>query len=238
MKPDGLWVSSRLTRWSSGECVYSWRLYGRWSPGRGEASASTKSMARLRRYIENCLEDYTLLGTLTYGEAYPCLREAKRHLRACCRWLMSQGGCTSVLWVLEYQARGAPHFHLLLASDFIPHQDLARAWHRATRRTSSIAAGTSIERIQGSRLAVGQYLSKIASEFTKKRQKNQSIDWSGRYWGVVGERGMKPVDAVEAFLPIEVAISVADQVRRESRGGSMRRGWVQWCRDTDASIME
>ncbi len=56
--------------------------------------------------------------TLTYGKRLPQnSREVKRHIKAFREW-MRRHGYQSYLWKLEYQMRGAPHFHFIIFHDW------------------------------------------------------------------------------------------------------------------------
>lgn len=65
-------------------------------------------------------ELYSITGldrhmVLTYSGTSPRRGdEAKTHLRAFCRWAKRLG--VGGVWVMEFQDRGTPHFHLLLYS--------------------------------------------------------------------------------------------------------------------------
>lgn len=53
--------------------------------------------------------------TLTYGDEYPDARTAKKHLRALFERIRRKmdGLPVSAVWRLEFQVRGAPHFHII-----------------------------------------------------------------------------------------------------------------------------
>lgn len=67
--------------------------------------------------------------TVTYGENFPDEMQAKEHLWALTTWLKRKNPRAAILWRLEPQERGAPHFHLLaFGLKFIPHDRLAEKW--------------------------------------------------------------------------------------------------------------
>ena len=67
--------------------------------------------------------------TLTYGQEFPSPREAKRHLDNFMKRIKRHHDCVSGFWRLEFQERGAPHFHLLLFGlPFVPKETLATLW--------------------------------------------------------------------------------------------------------------
>lgn len=74
--------------------------------------------------------------TLTYGVNYPMSgRLAKRHLNAFLVAAKREFGPFEYFWVLEFQARGAVHFHLattLPAPDELQRHAFAKIWVRLT----------------------------------------------------------------------------------------------------------
>lgn len=180
--------------------------------------------------MENSVVEYVTLVTLTYPASWPDVRASKEHLRVFARWLLRSSGATSVLWVLEWQARGAPHYHLLVDAAWIPCRDVARAWHRATAGLASVVAGTRTERLRCGRLEIGSYMSKLVVEITKMSQKQAPGVWTGRYWGVYGDRSMHSVSASESILPRQILLGVLWQAQSASPVHVRLPGvlWVRW----------
>lgn len=75
--------------------------------------------------------------TLTYPAHFPDAKKAKGHLRAFLKRLFRRFPRIGILWRMEFQKRGAPHFHLLIQGVFA-HSFLRvvaqRAWVGGTRR--------------------------------------------------------------------------------------------------------
>jgi hypothetical protein len=101
---------------------------------------------------------------------------------------------------LEFQRRGAPHFHLFIAPwTFIPHTLAATAWWSATGGVASIAAGTRTERLRGS-LTSGDACPlrrgtiAYAMKYARKQEQKAAPDGlgPGRWWGVMGCRAVHP----------------------------------------------
>lgn len=161
-------------------------------------SFSSKSRTRLRRYLANCVADYTVMVTLTYPAAWPKDgRQCKRHLHRF-RKLLTLAGMmpSSICWFLEFQSRGAPHFHLL-STGYLGHQAVAQLWARATLGLASLDAGTSVVGVQGGSSAYA-----LKSYGAKREQKEVPADFLnvGRFWGVWGMADVKPV--VATTLPV------------------------------------
>lgn len=146
--------------------------------------------------------------TLTYPERYPDDgRVWKKHLRAFLRRL-ERRGLQGAVWRLEFQERGAPHFHLLLV--FVDKVDLSWlreyvsvAWYEVVGSGDEkhFLAGTNCQQVR-----VGRGLmSYIAKYLAKEAVDGVAV---GRRWGVVGE------------LPLATcAVFSLDY-----------RGWIEFCR--------
>lgn len=68
--------------------------------------------------------------TLTYGQKFPSPTETKAHLEAFKKRLLRFAPNCSAMWRMEFQKRGAPHYHLLVFNlPYLPKEELARWWH-------------------------------------------------------------------------------------------------------------
>lgn len=133
--------------------------------------------------------------TLTYHETWPDDPAAwKAQLNALEKRIERTWGCVSYYWRLEFQERGAPHFHLLLWL-----QEPVRRIHDPTERilrlrnniswwwneiagdgsTKHLDAGTQVKKCKSLRHLAG-YLSKYVA---KTEQFSESCTHPGRLWG-------------------------------------------------------
>jgi len=159
-----------------------------------EGSASKACLRRLRRYLQNCNANYQVMVTLTYPDVFPSVVESKQHLNNFLQALYRDDGVKSVLWVMEFQQRGAVHYHLLIDKQFITHERIALMWFAATKGASNVLAGTRTERIV-EKSGLSGYLSKYLSKnYQKIAAKGMQ---TGRYWGVRGDNSVKPMEAVK-----------------------------------------
>lgn len=100
-----------------------------------EFTAGTAS--RMRRYLRTCVSEYCNMVTLTYPGFFTSNgRETKEHIRRFLQEMarrVDREGFNSVgyssFWFLEFQERGAPHYHIFTTHDF-PHQFIAATWYR------------------------------------------------------------------------------------------------------------
>jgi hypothetical protein len=159
---------------------------------------SPGSARRMRSYLRECLSEYRYMLTLTYPGFFPANGQSvKEHLRRFCqelkRYQASRGGDPerfSAFWFLEFQERGAPHFHLFLTDQF-PAKWIASTWYFIVRSDDHrhLQAGTRIESIRSGHKGIMAYASKYAA---KQEQKiaPQGYENVGRFWGVYGRRAV------------------------------------------------
>lgn len=149
---------------------------------------SEKSRRRLAFVAANAKVDWRSMATLTYPREYPADgRTVKAHLNGMLTNLRKQRALDHYIWFLEFQARGAPHIHILM--DIMPANAeclswLSRIWYGivASNDERHLAAGTNWRLpIRGTRGVVG-YAVKYAQ---KMRQKEVPATFRnpGRFWG-------------------------------------------------------
>lgn len=178
--------------------------------GRGAVVGfSAGAAVRMRRYLRCCVSAYTTMLTLTYPREYPCDgRTVKEHLRrflqelrryadkqdlaSFCRSKLD--GTTelrqqfSAFWFLEFQKRGAPHFHIFCTHSY-HYQWVAELWYRIVNSGDEkhLRAGTRIEAIHTGRAGTISYASKYAAKAEQKDVPEIFLN-VGRFWGVCGNR--------------------------------------------------
>lgn len=160
---------------------------------------SHRSSRRLRWSIDNTPE-LTAAGALficlTYPEVWPRDgRQVKRHLGAFGKRCKRNGAFFA--WVLEYQTRGAPHFHLL--ARFPQGWDIVRVrqwialnWFEVVGSGDEkhLRAGTSAEYVNNSECA-GWYISHyLGKEYQKAPP--EGVTLPGRMWGMIGIKTPNP----------------------------------------------
>lgn len=163
---------------------------------------SAGSAARMRRYLRSCVANYNNMVTITYPGFYESDGAAvKEHLRRFLQELKRKterdntDSCAySVFWFLEFQERGAPHFHLFTTHDF-PKDFISACWYRIVNSEDPrhLKAGTRIERLHAGRSGTISYASKYA---VKQAQKDVPDGYTnvGRFWGVSGQRAIMSAD--------------------------------------------
>ena len=141
---------------------------------------SWRSARRLRNLIRNSEDIWKAFITLTYPGEYPCNgRETKDHLNAFLQFLRRKE--VKSVWVLEFQSRGAPHYHLIV-SEFIPKEEIAERWYRIVGSGDErhLRAGTGINTIRSK----GELYGYLSSYIKKLGQKipPEGFEDVGRFW--------------------------------------------------------
>ena len=149
--------------------------------------------------------------TLTYPDSWPS-DYGKSHLRAFRARLERAFGGVGAVWRLEFQERGAPHYHIMLVLDQVLPVAVLRSWvSRAwfevvgSGDEKHLRAGTNVQVVYAERgpgklmCYLGKYLSKESFDGVE----------AGRVWGIWG------------MLPVGAAIAAVVK---------SRRAWVEFCR--------
>lgn len=177
---------------------------------------SAGSAIRMRRYLRECRADYRHMVTLTYPGFFESDGAiVKNHLRRFLQEVQREyirGHRTdgdgmsrdtapgtgqnysgfqqlhSAFWFLEFQERGAPHFHIFF--NWAPDKEwVSKRWYDIVGSDDirHFHAGTRTEKLIAGRAGTISYASKYAN---KCEQKVVPDDYKnvGRFWGVYGDR--------------------------------------------------
>lgn len=139
-----------------------------------------------------------LFITLTYPSVYPASGEAvKRHLDMMLKRIKREFPQSAAIWKLEYQRRGAPHFHMLLFGvPFLSRYWLSKCWFDVVQSNDErhLKAGTRVEFIKSWR-GVMWY----AGKYVAKVDVGEGQEGCGRFWGVMA-RELLPIEIIEVVL--------------------------------------
>lgn len=139
-------------------------------------------MARLD--VKNTLKARpAIFITLTYGQNFPSPTVTKAHLEAFKKRLLRFAPNCSALWRMEFQTRGAPHYHLLVFNlPYLPKDELARWWHEIVgdefsdwSKGYSKPPFTKVEAILSPKRAFS-YVSKYIAKYSQLCENSQSED--------------------------------------------------------------
>lgn len=203
---------------------------------------SKRSRGRMMRQCAKVDRDSlskSLFVTLTYPREFPSDPGIyTRHFGSFCKRLRRTFPHSSAIWKLEFQTRGAAHYHLIvLGVPFLGRQWLSRAWYAVvgSHDERHLRAGTQVQRSRSTREAVayvGKYLSKVSTHAPNFHR--------GRFWGVVGRQSL-PTCTLQWPMERRGATRLARVIRHlvSSRSSGTKRkgyppGW-SFCRG-DAAV--
>jgi len=167
------------------------------SKGKGRKENDTvreftdKSRKRLAFVANNTDVVFRYMTTLTYPAEWSNDGAlVKKHLNTFLTWMRKKNKGCEYLWFLEFQKRGAPHFHVLTDAR-LNYRDVAVEWFRIVGSGSGdhLKAGTRTEQLRshrgGANYAV-KYAQKMKQKIVPKEYENV-----GRFWG--NSKGVRPV---------------------------------------------
>ena len=194
----------------------------------GFSRASRLRLMYLLASVDRTKVSVPIFMTLTYpGEDWERFggrkEEVKRHLDTFHHWLAYHYPSAPAIWRLEFQERGAPHFHLLVFGvDFIDCYRTAYEWYKVvgSEQVTHFEAGTQVKGCRSWAQAtayVAKYMAKLET-FAGSEVPIHSRP--GRMWGVWGRE----------FLPRELvgyALTESQffRLRRIMRGCCKSKGY-------------
>lgn len=194
---------------------------GRRSVIEGFSPGSQRRILELARNVQGMKG----FGTVTYPADYPNSGPVvKRHIGNLCKRLRRRG--VSGFWFLEFQARGAPHFHLVF-DKWVSKGDLAEWWHEIIGSPDEAeGVGTRVEAIRNREAGVGAYVAKYVGKCEQKFVP-PGFEGVGRFWAVFGEvdRGLRGGASSPRGGSVEMVSRVLRRSRRIRRGGRQGRAY-------------
>lgn len=207
---------------------------------RGEVQMfSPKSASRLTRLARNASPALVSQFCLTYHQANPDGATAKKHLDTWLKALKRAAPGVGYLWILEFQSRGVPHFHVWLTEPFTEAlwKAMGAAWNRIAEPDSPEHLWWHTEERRGRDgklqrsflnwdMKGAGYLRKYMSKEAQKCVPD-GFGWVGRFWGA--SRGLVPdpvtIEAEDLTAPIEdVTRTISKWVEaRRRRGAAVAR---------------
>jgi len=168
--------------------------------------------------------------TLTYPASFPDAKIAKNQLRAFFERLRRRFPNSSGIWRLEFQQRGAPHFHIIMFNmPYLPFHELRNMWCEIIGHPPDQPLFVRIEQINSHR-KVMSYASKYVAKVDDSGEGSTLFNYvpylhAGRWWGVFNGD----------FLPFAElkTISISGDFWRifhQFRRYAARGGWRGVCR--------
>lgn len=148
---------------------------------------SRNSRRRLARKINSTdRREKFIFVTLTYPENMTDGRQGKKHLKAFLQRLRYHRPDISGFWKLEFQHRGAIHFHLMLFTRWLDAREVFGWWGRIIGDKSTFEDSASTEvRAPRVRESARRYLFAYLGKADYQTDASHCAE-VGRFWGVVG----------------------------------------------------
>ncbi len=178
---------------------------------------SPKSASRLTRMARNASPALVSQMCLTYHQAEPDGATAKKHLDRWLKVLRRFAPEVGYLWILEFQSREVPHFHVWLTLPFSEAlwKHLGAAWNRIAEPDSykhlwwhtQERVNPDTGKLERSMLDwemkgagyLRKYMSKEAQKCVPPR-----FGWVGRFWGATRGLVPDPVTLEASDLPANI----------------------------------
>jgi len=167
---------------------------------------SAKSARNMKFTVNNADMAYNSMITLTYHENYKSDgKETKYQLKKFLQWLKRNYQEIKYTWFLEFQERGAPHFHIITNLKFEKTKEfyykkgkkvfkfsenaiqdiknISEFWNKVTNESEQhLKCGTDIDEIRLGRAGIKSYVRKYS---IKAEQKEVPENYTnvGRFWG-------------------------------------------------------
>lgn len=171
-----------------------------YSAVRGCISGFSRGSRRRLMQLLQCVDQSKLLVplplfiTLTYGKTWPPEPKVwKRQLDTFSKRLARKYPHSVAVWRLEFQKRGAPHYHLIVFNvAYLPHRWVAQAWYEivGSGDPDHLKAGTEVRSVRSWR-GVISYAAKYVSKPQEELSDGVAIPlFVGRWWGVFGRANL------------------------------------------------
>lgn len=170
-----------------------------------------------------------LMVTLTYPAQWPeSPARWKRDLQTFDKRLRRRYPKAATIWRLESQARGAPHYHLLVFGvRFLPSDWVGQVWAEIT--AGNPAACAQVERVRSWRGVMSyasKYLAKLGDQARPFRAGagGDVLEEVGRLWGVLNAACL-PADVREWALTLGQFFNLRRLLYRHLRAVARAAGW-------------
>ena len=197
---------------------------------------SAASRGRLKRFLGTLRREelaHALVVTLTYPAEFPAPEDHavyKAHLHTFQIYLRRKWPTCSGIWKLEFQSRGAAHYHLMLYGLHAVPIEAVRAWVRETWYRIAHngdkhqgKAGTQVDQIK----SVGGAVSYLVKYLSKEDQ-TMPGNFSGRYWGLLNKPHLPVVEPVTVQPDEKRALLVRRIARKKMQKDVEHSRWKRF----------
>lgn len=143
-----------------------------------------KSSDKMKFTLRNSLCEFECFITLTYPRKYPRDgKTCKKHLNLFLTHLRKDYKGIKYFWFMEFQARGAPHFHVFLSCMVPGKTYVSPLWYRvvSSGEPSHLKSGTNVKKMRSCK-DVARYATAYAKKLTQKMTP-RDFRCVGRFWG-------------------------------------------------------
>jgi len=197
---------------------------------------SDNSRRRLRFTAVNAFPALTSQFVLTYHNNFPLSgRDSKKHLNAFLVAFRRAFPKKPYLWILEFQRRGAPHYHFFTNLDVTKEnrEILATIWCRIVDLADNalFAFHSNVKNFINWDMGTGSY---VAKYLEKERQKDvpENFNDVGRFWGA--SRGLVPMPVKVDYDEFSERYSYVERSTGEIKDGLLlAQRWLgRWFEST------
>lgn len=151
---------------------------------RQSRSRLLKTLAKLNRQVVSRALFVTLTYPLSESVSFSL---CKRHLDSFAKRLARKFARCAVIWRMELQKNGTPHFHLIVVNQrFIPHEWVRRCWSQIVFGGN----GDKYIRTETKRVVSFKEALSYAAKYAAKLADDETPDTEGRVWGIYGRRNL------------------------------------------------
>lgn len=205
-------------------------------------SFSVHSRRRLKHTSSNAFPSLISQFGMTYHKSTPDGRTVKKHLNTFLNSFRNKYPSAGYLWILEFQSRGIPHFHLFTTLDHSSEigRNLADIWNRIAEPDSKAHLkfhrheSNFIPWDMGSGSYLCKYLDKTAQKFVP-----DGFTGVGRFWG--NSRNLAPVldevimDDVSAIVGQKAVTHIVRTLCRHHEKSLRKSPWKSSARKRSTS---
>lgn len=169
---------------------------------KGYTPASRQRLQKRLAMFRNKHLSSALFVTLTYPEEHPPVDIAKGHMRAFIKRIRYKFPMAAIGWRLEFQKRGAVHFHLIiLGVRFLPNEVVSDWWYKivGSGDEKHLRAGTEVRRVKSARHAA-YYISKYMAKAGEQSDIIPEGTKPGRFWGFEGRVDLYVGEIIEIMV--------------------------------------
>jgi hypothetical protein len=175
--------------------------------GGGKKTQITELTPKVKRgikfFMNNTKMEFKNMITLTYPKEFPSDgKKVKYHLKKFLQFMTRQKA--SYIWFIEFQERGAPHFHIL-TDTFIEKEEVSERWYKIvdSKDEKHLLAGTKCETIRKGREGMKSYMRKYVTK-TEQKEVPENYRNVGRFWGKSKEELEKEVVEIDREEAINI----------------------------------